>query len=330
MKIQNAFIIIFLCICFFIFGVLSEKLFFNKYFSENKSDNNNPYRSLTTERKFTNPLLDCNPNFSYINPVLEDVIIKKIDELNKKPSIEKVSVYLRFLNNGAWFGINEKEKFIPASLNKVPLMIAVLKFSETQPDILDKTFLFDETLGVFNETTPSNTGTNQKKYTLMEVVEYMIKHSHNETAELLYNFINKYDNTFIGQVFLDLGIDAPRQGKTYQITTKDFASFFRVLYNSTYINEKNSETALYYLSETDFNDGIVKGIDDNIIISHKYGQISDNKLMQLHDCGIVYFPDNNYILCVMVKGYNLKNMTSVIQEVSKTIYTEIKRQKTDN
>jgi len=330
MKIQNAFIIIFLCICFFIFGVLSEKLFFNKYFWGNKSDNNTPYRSLTTERKFTNPLLDCNPNFSYINPVLEDAIIKKIDELNKKPSIEKVSVYLRFLNNGAWFGINEKEKFIPASLNKVPLMIAVLKFSETQPDILDKTFLFDETLGIFNETTPSNTATNQKKYTLMEVVEYMIKHSHNETAELLYNFINKYDNTFIGQVFFDLGIDAPQQGKTYQITTKDFASFFRVLYNSTYINEKNSETALYYLSETDFNDGIVKGIDDNIIISHKYGQISDNKLMQLHDCGIVYFPDNNYILCVMVKGYNLKNMTSVIQEVSKTIYTEIKRQKTDN
>ncbi len=329
MKIQNAFIIIFLCICFFIFGVLSEKLFFNKYFSENKSDNNNPYRSLTTERKFTNPLLDCNPNFSYINPVLEDIIIKKIDELNKKPSIEKVSVYLRFLNNGAWFGINEKEKFIPASLNKVPLMIAVLKFSETHPDILDKTFLFDETLGAFNETTPSNTVTNQKKYTLLEVVEYMIKHSHNETAELLYNLINKYDNTFVGQVFLDLGIDAPQQGKTYQITTKDFASFFRVLYNSTYINEKNSETALYYLSETDFNDGIVKGIDDNIIISHKYGQISDNKLMQLHDCGIIYFPDNNYILCVMVKGYNLKNMTTVIQEVSKTIYTEIKRQKTD-
>lgn len=329
MKIQNAFIIIFLCICFFIFGVLSEKLFFNKYFSENKSDNNNPYRSLTTERKFTNPLLDCNPNFSYINPVLEDVIIKKIDELNKKPSIEKVSVYLRFLNNGAWFGINEKEKFIPASLNKVPLMIAVFKFSETHPDILDNTFLFDETLGVFNETTPSNTVTNQKKYTLLEVVEYMIKHSHNETAELLYNLINKYDNTFVGQVFLDLGIDAPQQGKTYQITTKDFASFFRVLYNSTYINEKNSETALYYLSETDFNDGIVKGIDDNIVISHKYGQISDNKLMQLHDCGIIYFPDNNYILCVMVKGYNLKNMTTVIQEVSKTIYAEIKRQKTD-
>ncbi len=325
MKIQNAFIIIFLCICFFIFGVLSEKLFFNKYFLENKLNENKPYRSHSTERKFTNPLLDCNPNFTYVNPAIENIIINKINELNKKPSIEKISVYLRFLNNGAWFGINEKEKFIPASLNKVPLMIAVFKFSEAYPEVLKKTFFFDETLGVFSEMSPAKTATGQKNYNLFDLVEYMIIHSHNETAEFLYDFINNHKKEFVESVFLDLGIEAPQKGKTYQITTKDFASFFRVLYNSTYINEKNSETALYYLSETDFNEGIVKGIDDNIIISHKYGQISDDKLMQLHDCGIVYFPDNNYILCVMVKGYNLKNMTSVIQEISKTVYTEIKK-----
>ena len=126
-----------------------------------------------------------------------------------------------------------------------------------------------------------------------------------------------------------MGLRLPQKGQTYQINSKDFASFFRVLYNSTYINNKNSETALYYLSETDFNDGIVSGVDDNIIISHKYGQISNNKLMQLHDCGIIYYPDNNYILCVMVKGYDIKNMTTVIQEVSRAVYDEIKKQMTE-
>ena len=321
----NIILIISLCLFFFILGILVQRYIFNKASQIINPDIN--FYSHTTERKFTNPLLDCNANFTFINPSLEEIIKTEVSRFQEISSINKISVYFRMLNNGAWYGVNEKEYFIPASLNKVPLMIAAFKLSEEHPEILDQKFSFDDTRGTFQKAYISENMINKEKlFTLYEVIEYMIKYSDNETAEFLYEILNSYNKSFIDNVFNDLGIKAPNNTEIHQITTKDYASFFRVLYNSTYINNKNSERALLYLSETDFDDGLVKGIEDNIIISHKYGQISDSTLMQLHDCGIVYYPGNNYILCVMVKGYDIQYMAKTIQGISKAVYDEIKKQ----
>jgi len=272
-------------------------------------------------------LLDCEPNFRYIRPKLETVIIDKVNSFKKNQSIKQISVYFRELNNGAWYGVNEKEKFIPASLNKVPLMIAAFKLSEESPEILNLKFSFDESSGVFKKIDTSKTTDKKEKiYNLYDVLEYMIRYSSNETAGFLIDLLNSFNKNFVDKVFNDLGIKPPRAKEEYLMTIKDYASFLRVLYNSTYINNKNSEKALFFLSETEFKDGLVKGIDDNVVIAHKYGQISDNKLFQLHDCGIIYFPGNNYILCVMVKGFNIDQMAKVIQGVSKAVYDEIKTQ----
>jgi beta-lactamase class A len=45
---------------------------------------------------------------------------------------EHISVYLRALNNGDRLGIDEKEYFSPASLIKVPVLMAYLKKSELE------------------------------------------------------------------------------------------------------------------------------------------------------------------------------------------------------
>lgn len=50
-----------------------------------------------------------------------------------KGDIINLSVYFRNLTNGNWFGIEEKELFSPASLMKLPLLLAYYKLEEQQP-----------------------------------------------------------------------------------------------------------------------------------------------------------------------------------------------------
>jgi hypothetical protein len=45
---------------------------------------------------------------------------------------------------------------------------------------------------------------------------------------------------------------------------------------------------------------------------------------QLLDCGIIYYPNNPYILCVMTEGTEWGKMEEVISNVSKMVYEEVK------
>ena len=74
-----------------------------------------------------NPLLDLEPTLDYseLRP-FKHRIEQFIASTLRSDSVRHISVYFRDLNNGPLFGINEKERFTPASLLKVPLMIAVL------------------------------------------------------------------------------------------------------------------------------------------------------------------------------------------------------------
>ena len=323
---NNFFVIFFLCLCFFILGVLSQKIIFNKYFlkRENKKDS---LSSLTEQRKYTNPLLDCMPNFFYITPKLESVIVDKISSYKKNKAISLVSVYFKDLNNGTSYGVNEKENFSPENLIKVPLMIAALKLSEEAPEMLKLKFSLDEKSGVFKKVDSTEVkDKSEKLFDLYGVVEYMIKHDQNEPTRFLTDLLIASNKNYIDNVFLDFGLKQSAKDQ-HQFTTKDYAVFLSILYNSSYLNYKNSEKALSYLAETEFKDGLVKGIDnEKIIVAHKYGQNGDKKLFQLHDCGIIYYPKNSYVLCVMVKGSDVGQMKITIQSISKAVFDEMRSQ----
>src|ERR1043166_6269401 len=49
-----------------------------------------------------------------------------------------ISVYFRELDSGHWTGVNEDAKYFPASLFKVPVMIAYEQWSESDPSILNQ------------------------------------------------------------------------------------------------------------------------------------------------------------------------------------------------
>jgi hypothetical protein len=80
-----------------------------------------------------------------------------------------------------------------------------------------------------------------------------------------------------------------------------------------------SEKALQLMANSAFVKGIKAGIPDSIPVSHKYGESLSAK-KQLHDCGIVHYPQYPYIICIMTEGDDMDSLSSTLQEISSHIY----------
>lgn len=273
--------------------------------------------------EFINPLLDCTEIKSISNKEVVDLkeeIFNFTEKQKKIGNVNSIALYFRDLNNGPWFGISEKENFYPASLLKVPLMLSVLRQSMDDPSFLAKQFVWQgpsKNKEYFKAVKELQEGTT---YSLGEALSYMIKYSDNNAAEALAHIVDK---NMLLESYNYLGIEPP-EDPGYEISVRTYASFFRILYNSTFLNKEYSEDALHLLSNTEFSNGIVAGVPPSIKVAHKFGEREiSSDVKQLHDCGIVYLPNRPYLLCIMTRGKNFDKMMLVIQEASKIVYDSV-------
>ena len=81
------------------------------------------------------------------------------------------------------------------------------------------------------------------------------------------------------------------------------------------------------LASADFKRGLVAGVPEDIKVAHKFGERETSEGKQLHDCGIVYYPNRPYLLCVMTEGADLENLISVVGGVSRLVFDEIDNQR---
>lgn len=272
----------------------------------------------------TNPLLDCE--------IYNDDPSTKVNSLKRKVSnlvqdrprsVDSVSVYYRDLNNGPTFGINENDKFAPASLLKVPLMIAYLKKTETDPTLLSQKISYSGSHQLKENLPKSETLTMGENYTVDDLLFRMIALSDNLAFETLLNRINISD---VKTTHKDLDIIYPDQETPDDyITVKSYAGLFRVLFNATYLSRPMSEKALKYLTKSDFHFGIQAGIPKNVTSALKFGlrEINDEGFIQIHDCGIVYHEKSPYLLCIMTKGNDKNELVKIISRISKYIYDNV-------
>ena len=280
------------------------------------------------QQGFTNPLLDCSIGADTISAKKEDFsadLLNFVNVLKQKPSISQVSVYFRDLNNGPIVGVNQNEPFAPASLLKVPIMMAYYNRAEDEPGLLDKKIKFEEASTLLPDTqnfVPQEQIQLGHTYTIEQLIEYMIKYSDNQAMVILYNQLPVADQV---ELYTEIGVDpAAITDSTASLTVKQYSVFFRILFNASYLSREDSEKALELLSESTFNDGLRAGVPTTIPIAHKFGerQFSD-QLQQLHDCGIVYYPMHPYLLCVMTRGSSISDLTQAIADTSRFVYDKI-------
>lgn len=276
--------------------------------------------------KFISPLLECeNAPATGLNGMsrVRNEIKKYIEDRKAKGDLTDASVYFRDMNNGPWFGISESDPFSPASLLKLPVMMAYYKKSETDPSILTKKIKFDTGRQLLQQAfSPSKEIEKGKEYTIEELIERMIVYSDNAALVLLEENI---DPAEIDKITIDLRVETATDATPPDyMSVRGYAGLFRILFNASYLRKSDSEKILETLSRIQFDQGLKRGIPKSVSVSHKFGERElPNGINQLHDCGIIYVPGNPYMLCVMTRGSDLRKLAESIAGISSITYHEV-------
>lgn len=301
--------------------------------SAGKAGTHSHLHSHSGRYRFTNPLLDCDIaaetlGDTHLRPFkhkLKEIIDGKI----AAGDTTHVSVFVRHLDSGSSFGINSKELFAPASLLKVPLMMAWLKRAERNPAVLRQKFTFDDSRDLTATQAVKRRETLRPgvAYTVDDLLYRMLAYSDNNAWWLL---LTNIDTKELDAIVADLDVSFdPAKAAGDSISVRSFSSFFRVLYNATYLNREMSEKALEYLSHMDFRDGIVAGIPRGVPVASKFGErtLESSGVKELHEFGIVYHPRGPYLIGIMTKGNDFGCLVTVLRDISAEVYGEMGRQR---
>lgn len=278
--------------------------------------------------RFTSPLLDVElpEGFSVANePILFKYKISDfVNLMTDGTRVRHISVYYRDLGDGPWLGINEHQKFNPASMMKVPVMVAWLRRAEKNPGILKQTFLFDNKvdLSEVQHNKPKRTLVSGHHYSVEQLLEYMLSYSDNNATSILYNNLSTIE---LDAVMDGMDVTNRPENGHNSITVHGYSGFFRILYNASFLSRGMSEKALQLLSNEDFQ-GISAGVPKGVTVAAKFGEYESddsNEGKQLHEFGIVYHPKGAYILGIMTQGNDLARQTETIRDISTLIYREI-------
>ncbi len=287
-------------------------------------------RENDTDYKFIHPLLALDRPVDLAIDTSGGLSKDMNDLINKDESQNKISAAsVYFVNYGSksnvgFFAINRDDKYAPASLLKVVIMVAFFKEAETESSILNSELTYTPNISNLDDQ-PFDTATKlviDKKYTVEDLINRMIIDSDNGAMNLL---LSDMTDAYLNKVYLDLGLKGPEINSVYTISVSDYSLFFRILYNATYLSHEYSEKALSILSKATFKDGIVAGLPQGTIVSQKFGEHINTQgtvidSIELHNCGIVYLPNNPYLICVMTKGKNYDDLAAFIKDVSSLTY----------
>lgn len=313
-------ILAFTCACVIVFPL---GIFVGKSFSSDNVVTSPTIRS--SQYEYVSPLLECNtsrlPSAYKQYDSLKSSLEKTINSSLSKNEAQRISLYFEDLTQGATIGLHEHEQYQPKSLYKVLTLMDFLFLTELDPSILVETLEYDGTSLFANVNLSDEVRLKAGSYSYKDILEQMIIQSDNSASDLLT--LKLLDHNASGRIHSILGFeyDAP----VIKISPKEYSRVFKILYNSSYLSERNSNYALDLLTKTNFPYALRAAVPDDIHVAHKFGvrnrEVSPYE--QLHDCGIVYYPDHPYLLCIMTEGENQDTLTEIIRELSSQVYTHV-------
>jgi beta-lactamase class A len=276
--------------------------------------------------QFIKPLLyinsDCaSPSLSHVKSAMEN----ELERLRLNGQAVEAGVYLRHFETGEWTGVGENQLFHPGSLFKLPMLVSILKKAEKDPGLLDRQVLFqmpaEVQLPVQNYT--SHTLESGKKYSIRDLLRYMVAYSDNKAQWLLSK---QFPANMFDQVFTDFGISTHLEGdRMLKTTPQEYALFFRTLFNGSYLNFEHSEFALSLLSNCTFQEGFAAGLPKGIRTSRKFGEWDDTQRFELHETGIIYLNNQTYLLSIMTRGASREALPPVLRQLSRVVYDQVKQ-----
>lgn len=97
--------------------------------------------------RYINPLLECDIAGGTIDARKENFsseLSAFTEQVKRERGLTEAAIYFRDLNNGPTFGVDVDGEFFPASLLKVPVMMAYYRWSESIPGLLGTQIDYEE------------------------------------------------------------------------------------------------------------------------------------------------------------------------------------------
>ena len=282
------------------------------------------------EGQYTNPLLECDVAAGSIDAQKQNFdteLEKYAAAAEQNAGVEKIGVYFRDMNNGPAFGYNEDTPFIPASLLKLPVMMAYYKKAESDPGVLDEKVTVPasvESADIQQLVPPAERITVGSVHTVEDLITRMVTYSDNQSLIALFDSIPSDE---LAHLYSLLGMSTDViSDPSASLTVKQYSSFFRILFNASFLTQAYSEKALGHLTNSAFTQALRSGVPEPVPVAHKFGERTIEGSQQLHDCGIVYYPKHPYLLCVMTRGNDIAVLEKTIADISKFVYEKIDAQ----
>jgi beta-lactamase class A len=289
--------------------------------TENKTPNDYPFLA---KRIFID-----NPNDIIINFVLLRNNIKDYTADIK----DKIGIYFEYLPTGVHIGINDRESFYRASLVKIPLVMRAYKMIEKGEIKMDENLVIRRDLldSTYGELWKTGAGTT---LTTREIIDLILQESDNTAYNVLLDRVNQVlkepqrnNERGIDEVYDYLDVNPSDPTGKFEFTPRSYASILKSLYFSSYLTYQNSEEILDIMTGSKFRDWLPGGVPSDIKIAHKFGintNLNDGKSVH-SDCGIVYQPSRQYILCIMTNSQDFQKSTKYMVDISKMVYDYVSR-----
>lgn len=248
---------------------------------------------------------------------LKELLEKKLGALITD---KKIGLYIQDGNTGAWLGINEREGYLPASLLKVPIAMAVLK--KVERGMLD----LDDQITILAEDLDESSGTKGAlpigaQAPIRRLIELDLRDSNNTAKNVLKRQLDEME---LEEIFTHVGIPNPYSDiNSPTVTPRGYGRIMKALFISTFLTKDGSQMILDSLVDARREDLIAGGVPWEVPVAHKYGERED----MLHDCAIVYQPGNPYLVCIMTKQILLPEARELMKQISASTYDYIQKSK---
>ena len=249
------------------------------------------------------------------DPIINFVPLRKALQQKFDGIAAQKSFYFEYLPSGTSIRVGADNELIAASLIKVPLCMNLYKAAELGKVDLDRTVTIksSELDNAYGDLWEKGAGT---RITLRDAAKLALTQSDNTATHVIFDTIHGLltaDQESLNQ----LDVDQNMQNGEAVINAKSYASVLKGLYLSSYLQPKNSEEILQYLTQSTATNRLVAGLPGGIRAAHKIGVY--NAAWSESDCGIVYVPKRPYVVCVMV-GLPDTQANQFIADVSKQVY----------
>lgn len=239
---------------------------------------------------------------------------KIIDEF--KEETRKVSgvygLYVVNLESGFSFGVYEDEEFTPASLNKLPVMLAI--YMEAEKGNLN----LETKYSLKASDKRGGSGSLYQKpqgfvLTYRDLVRYMGKESDNTAFNIASGIVG---GEKIEEVIKEIGMkDTKVLGEDQRTTPHDVGLLFKKLWEESLVSKKSQDEILEYLTGTIYENWLAAGVPKEVKVAHKFGR----ELHVVNDAGIV-FGERPYIVVILGKGVVEREADETFPTLSEIVY----------